>query len=409
MLAGCVGTALLHLSWLRRFRRLFRRPVANPPAFRDDSPSVLVVLSLRGADPFLRDCLQGLFRQNYQNYCVRIVIDCREDPAWAIVEDAIRACGARNVEVRTLDARLSTCGLRVSSLIQEFSGLDNRWQVVAYLDADTIPYPNWLGDLVAPLGDPSVGATTGIRWYVPAHRNLGTLVRTVWNIGAVIQMTVFGIAWGGSMAFQARLFREPYLIDKWSRLLWEDTFTRRAMQDLGLRLEFVTQAVLPNREKISLRSCFRYMTRQVLNVRLYHDSWTVIACYGVWTVLGPIVAVSIVLTAVAQNHLPAALLCGGGLLVHLGSQVLISMWSGLIVRRTVCARGEQGWGVPPKIIVAACITPMVYAASIIAATFVREIEWRGVVYRIHGPWRIERGSWQPCRSASAGEDSTISL
>lgn len=408
-LLGCVGTTLLHLCWLRRFRNGFRRSDVNRSNADNEWPSVLVVLSLRGADPFLGDCLRGLFRQNYPAYDVRIVIDSREDPAWPIVEETIKACGAENVQVKTLDNRLETCGLRVSALIQEFHELDDRYQVAAWLDADSIPYPHWLRDLVAPLSDPGVGASTGIRWYAPTHSNMGTLVRTVWNMGAAVQMTAFGIAWGGSMAFQGRLFREPYLLSKWSKLLWEDTFTRHAMMDLGLRLEFVSQGVLPNRERVSLRSCFRYMSRQMLNVRLYHDSWPMIAAYGLWGVLAPIIAFVTAFAAVAQDQPIAAQLCGWGLFAHLGSVILISTLSGRIVRQTVCARGEPGWDVPPKIILAACLTPLVYLASIVKALSLRTIDWRGVQYEIRGPWKIKRGEWQPYRPAATTAEAGISL
>ncbi|MEQ9411096.1 MAG: glycosyltransferase family 2 protein [Fuerstiella sp.] len=138
--SGCAATALLHLFWLRRFRRGFRRPEVNLSQTDNELPSVLVVLSLRGADPFPGDCLRELFRQNYPTYDVRIVIDSRKDPAWPIVEKAIKACGAENVQVKTLKNRLDSCGLRMSSLIQEFHELDDSYQVAAWLDADTIPY-----------------------------------------------------------------------------------------------------------------------------------------------------------------------------------------------------------------------------------------------------------------------------
>jgi cellulose synthase/poly-beta-1,6-N-acetylglucosamine synthase-like glycosyltransferase len=60
--------------------------------------------------------------------------------------------------------------------------------VLAVIDADAVPHRWWLRDLVAPLSDPRVGVATGNRWYMPEHANWGSLVRYLWNVGAVVQV-----------------------------------------------------------------------------------------------------------------------------------------------------------------------------------------------------------------------------
>lgn len=59
---------------------------------------------------------------------------------------------------------------------------------VALIDADVEAYTDWLRDLVSPLSQPGVGATTGVRWFVPTSTNAGSLVRYVWNSAASTQM-----------------------------------------------------------------------------------------------------------------------------------------------------------------------------------------------------------------------------
>jgi cellulose synthase/poly-beta-1,6-N-acetylglucosamine synthase-like glycosyltransferase len=44
------------------------------------TPKTAVILSLRGPDPFVRRCLDGLLTQDYPGYTVFIVIDHAEDP-----------------------------------------------------------------------------------------------------------------------------------------------------------------------------------------------------------------------------------------------------------------------------------------------------------------------------------------
>uniref|UniRef100_UPI00055806C0 glycosyltransferase n=1 Tax=Fischerella muscicola TaxID=92938 RepID=UPI00055806C0 len=74
-------------------------------------PKAAVILSLRGADPFLTDCIRALLQQIYPQYNLHIVVDSQEDPAWNIVQETILRVGARHVQVSPLIARQNTCSL----------------------------------------------------------------------------------------------------------------------------------------------------------------------------------------------------------------------------------------------------------------------------------------------------------
>jgi cellulose synthase/poly-beta-1,6-N-acetylglucosamine synthase-like glycosyltransferase len=229
-----------------------RRARAVPDA---QLPKAAVIMTLRGADPFLDRTLQGLTQLDYPQYDVRIVVDHKEDPAWELVHRIIRERGCRNVRVEELAERRSTCSLRMSSLIQAVNGLDASYGVVAIVDADVVTYPGWLRDLVSPMADPMIGATTGIRWFMPEGSNAGTLVRHVWNAAAVAQMRAFGIGWGGSLAVRTSLLRDGNILDKWSRIMFEDTFTANEVHSLRRRLQFVPEATMINRESTDLSGC----------------------------------------------------------------------------------------------------------------------------------------------------------
>src|SRR5262249_12282119 len=140
-------------------------------------PRVAVVLPVRGADPSLPACLDGLLRQDYPRYDVRVVVDSPTDPAWAAVRGALAAGHPADVRVSVLEERLPTCSLKLSALVQAVGGLDDSYPVVALVDADVVPHAGWLRDLVAPLRDPAVGAATGVRWFAPEGSGWGELVR----------------------------------------------------------------------------------------------------------------------------------------------------------------------------------------------------------------------------------------
>src|SRR4051794_8202980 len=96
LLFGLLAVLLtLPLVWYGRFIARYRRPREPPPA-GPDAPRVAVLLPLRGADPFLTTCLAGLLDQDYPRYCVRIVVDSADDPAWAMVRSAVAAARAKN-------------------------------------------------------------------------------------------------------------------------------------------------------------------------------------------------------------------------------------------------------------------------------------------------------------------------
>src|SRR4051794_14574103 len=251
-LTALAVTAAWQAVWAGRFASLFGRGEVDGPR-PDELPRAAVILAVRGADPSLADCLDGLLRQDYPHYDVHVVIDSPTDPGRAVVE---RVAGhSPRVHVSYLDPR-PTCSLKLSALVQAVGALDDSVGAVALIDADVVPHPGWLRDLVAALAAPGVGAATGFRWYRPARCNPGSLVRYLWGVAACTQMYAFDIPWGGSLAFRAELFRAANLSEQWARAFCEDTAFYRVLHDRGLRLRFLPSVTMVNRESIDLRSCF---------------------------------------------------------------------------------------------------------------------------------------------------------
>ena len=147
---------------------------------------------------------EALLKQNYPQYDLKLIIDSQEDPAWQIASQTINELKATNVQINHLRIIRHNCSLKCSSLIQAVSDLDDSYKVVAFVDADTIVHTNWLRELVSPLTNPKVGATTGNRWYVPTGSYWGSLVRYAGNVATVVQMYLFGIPWGGTLAVKNR-------------------------------------------------------------------------------------------------------------------------------------------------------------------------------------------------------------
>src|SRR5262245_57651536 len=110
------GLALLQaLQGLGLAWRLWRTVAASPA---NASPRSLVILCLRGADPFLTRCIHGILQQEYPNFELLIVVDQQGDDAWQPAADVVAASGATNVRMETLRERRTTCSLKCSALLQ---------------------------------------------------------------------------------------------------------------------------------------------------------------------------------------------------------------------------------------------------------------------------------------------------
>lgn len=240
---------VVQVKWANRFVDLYRPSTTPMPTY---FPHVGVVMALRGADPFLKNNLQGIMSLDYPDHEIRIIVDSEEDPAFAVVEHMRRDMGADNVEVEILHLSQETSSLKNSALIQGIKGCSDKCEVFAWLDSDTVPHPGWLQDLIGPLQDEKVGASCGIRWYAPPTTTVANYVRHVWNCAAILQMVAYQIGWGGAFAMRKSVYKEIDLESKWVRALVEDTLASNEILLGGRRVEFVAACTMTNPESATL-------------------------------------------------------------------------------------------------------------------------------------------------------------
>lgn len=372
-------------------------------------PKATVILPLRGNDPFILNCLQGILTQDYPDYKVIIVVDHETDPVLKVVKDFLSKQTHLHCEVSLLENRSGICGLKNESLIQGLKSLDASVEVVAWLDADVIPHQSWLCELVQPLQDPNVGVASGIRWHAPQTRNPGTLIRYVWNSAAVVQMLAMDIAWGGSIAISRTVFDSSTLRELWSQILWEDTCLKEVVSRLGLKLVFVPEITMVNEESTSLKSCQQFVTRQLLNTRFYHQSWGFISMLGVCSALSQMTL--IILTALylfQEAFLLAAI--SAAILLTASVCVSIVIWRlDMLIRQQVYQRGAMLKQLPWSTIGALWPTLAVYFVALLSAMLTQKIQWRGVVYEAASPFEIQIVHYEPYQNTFMSEADSKSI
>jgi glycosyltransferase involved in cell wall biosynthesis len=390
---------------LERFRR--------PRLSDEDCPKAAVILCLRGGDPFLASCLQGLFQQDYPRFTIFVIVDSPEDPAYRIVQEEVRRSGETNVVVQVLKERLTTCSLKGSSIAQAMSHIDSSYAVVAMLDSDVIPHSTWLRELVAPLTKPDIGVSSGTRWYMPARSTWGALVRYFWNAAATVQMYWNDITWGGSVALRGEIARHPDMIKSWTTAVSTDTVILRVVRSHGLKAEFVPSLIMVNRETCSLPSFFRWGQRQMVVVRLYHRAWAPVVTFGLLQSLligGAWAAVGV--AASRGEWAPVAVLVPTLFALWLGFGLLFARMEAR-VREIVVSRGEPLEAFNPNWTaqgyLAVFLTQIVYSLVLIKACFLRRVSWRGVRYQVNGPHDVQLISYEPFGAADRPRDSAESL
>lgn len=394
-----LGFASLYIYWGSQCFRLFWF-CGEQDAAADYLPKVAVILPLRGNDPFLLNCLEGILTQDYPNYQVRIIVDHESDPAFNEVKSFLLKHNPPQCEVSLLKNRSGNCGLKNESLIQGMESLDASVEVVAWLDADVIPHKFWIRELVQPLENPDVGVASGVRWYAPRSRNPGTLIRYVWNSAAIVQMLTMDIAWGGSIAMSRDVFHSPSLKKLWSQALWEDTCLRMVVSQLGLKMVFVPEATMVNEESTSLKSCYQFITRQLLNTRLYHPSWKFISILGICSALSQITLVTLTILFLFLGSFSSAAF---SIAVLLSASVCVGSviwWLDTLIRQQIRRRGAILGRLPWSTILVLWPTLALYFVALLAATRTRKVYWRGVVYDVASPFNVQIIHYEPYQNVA---------
>ncbi len=376
-------------------------------------PIATVILCLRGADPFLSHCIRGLINQDYPNYKVRIIVDSQEDPALEVVSKAFDNLVPDYVKISPLNLRYQTCSLKCSALIQAASSLDDDCEVVALIDSDTVPHSTWLRELVLPLADHKIGLTAGNRWYVPAENQWGSLVRYLWNVSAVLQMNFYTIPWGGSLAFRKERFQQARLLERWQHTLSEDVILHSAMREQGLEVKFIPSLMMVNREGCKLSDFIRWISRQMVIVKLYHSSWWAIVGYGLFSSLVLSLQSALLLFSMATFQWHMLAWSVSGLAIYAVGLVTSICFLDREIRLLLALRGERiprlSLSIIAKIFLALPIAQFAFATSLVLAMKIKTVEWRGIFYKVIGPWNIQLVKYYPYRSLSAKANPNTSL
>ena len=403
------GLTAMQAIYVWMYCRFLRSKV--PAQGEDDfEPKAAIVLCLRGTDPSLKACLQSLTRLDYADYEIHIVVDEELDPALKMVRGFFSGENEIAPFIHVIRDKSVSRSLKCSAILTALSKFDDSVEVVALIDADSVADPNWLKDLVHPLSDPSVGATTGNRWFTPPSGEMGSLLRQFWNAAAIAQMSVYQIPWGGSLAMKRTTITKCNLIEAWDKAFCEDTLLTGLLRKQGLRVVRIPDLIIANSESTQLSEAFRWIVRQLLTVRLYHPDWPLVLVHALFLGLCLVTALISVVTSLVTKDIRSAI-------VVLGGVVLYNATNSFLLKAIASGNENaiQDRGLPVHatrlsvvaIVLGMLLTQLVQPVAALTAALTRRISWRGITYEIKRNQQIEMIRYQPFREVLDQRDEEI--
>ena len=341
-------------------RRLSKEPETLPPAS--------VIVPVKGYDEGLRENLAALAGLDYPDFELIVVARSAEDIPPGVLP--------RRAKIVLAHAEPGGTSEKVLNLTAAVHATRKRSQIFAFADSDGRVTRRWLRALVAPLGEESVGATTGYRWFTPAGFGWA-LLRGVWD---AVPAGMLGpgdnpFAWGGAMAIRKSTFFDTRVLESWKGAISDDYSLSQAVHAAGLTIAYAPQALVPCLESIGGWRLLTWARRQMMITRAYNPGnwWPGLIAHIFYC--GAMVAAVI---AIARGHRLAWLALAG--------QLAPGMFKGWL--RAAHARQAlpehkswfRRWSWVH--VVAVPIATWMWLVALASSAFGRTIEWRGYRYNL---------------------------
>lgn len=388
-----LAQSLLALLAALRFARYALRP--HPPRQTRYQPKAVVIVPCRGVEHGFEENIRAILAQDYRDYEVVFVTESENDPAHGALSRLLNQSRRSTPPAWIVMAgEAENQGQKVHNLcvaIDTLNSIDRRVETLVFADSDARPGRNWLADLVAPLGDKRIGATTGYRWYAPStgKQNLSqTLVSTLislWNASALALLGERSrLAWGGSTAIRRENFDKLAVKKRWNGAVSDDYILASAIHDHGQRIKFVPQCLVASHPEATFESLLEFTTRQMRITRVYSPGLWKLACvthtlYNL-TFWGGLAWLIASLLAGTPNYTLAALLSGAFLLGAITGATRAGVAARLLT--------NEGKTAPKLWWTYSLLGPLVsliYLYNIIASARSTRITWRGVSYDLISP------------------------
>jgi hypothetical protein len=369
--------------------RRFARSRQRHPRLASFGGHAVLLVPCRGLDVGLEENLDRLFVQDYDDYELFFIVEDRKDPACPVIRRRMEAHPA--IRSRLLFAGQAVdSGQKVHNLRVAVEHLPPETEYLAFVDADARPGPHWLHSLLFWLEQPGVGAATGYRWFMPERPTLANhlLYSLNCNITMLFNRNGPNAVWGGSWAIRREVFERLKIADAWDGTLSDDFVASRVLYDAGMRVAFEPTCVVASPIDFSMPQMLAFVRRQYMIGRFYAPLiWAMgfllitFACLVFWG--GLALAAWGLIAGAPWAWLPTTM-CVLVYLLNAGRGLIrndLAMRCFPEARESLEKAGQFD-------MVAGPLITLVNWAELVASLVGRQIDWRGITYRLFRGGRI---------------------
>ena len=233
-------------------------------------PPTSVILPCKGNDFELKENVSAVLDQEFKDYEVIFVTASEADVSLPMLRQAAREFPHRRVKF-VVAGFSEGRGEKVNNLIRGVGKADPCSQVLVFADSDGRPHRQWLRDLLSPLSNSEVGASTGYRWFFSRSGNAASVLRATWN-GAIA--TLLGdhrhnFAWGGATAIRRSTFEAAGVLSHWKHSVSDDYSLTAALREANLKIHYQPRCLVSSHGDCTWRELLEWSTRQIIITKVY--------------------------------------------------------------------------------------------------------------------------------------------
>jgi len=341
-------------------------------------------VAVKNASEVSRAFFGRLRHQAYPDYRIIAAVESEEDRAFAMLTEESKRPGA---PLRTVVAGQSgRTGQKVWNLLAALDAIEPSDDIVAFVDADTLPTPEWLARLVAALVNTGRDAVTGYRWIIPADDRVSSAVVAAANASVVTVPrlpSIINHCWGGTMAVRRETLERINIRRYWAGAISDDAQMTRAFKEAEYEVYSPRQNLLLSPVAMSWSEALSFGRRQY-RIMLLHspDMWALAAVGTIFPIAAAIAALSMTL----QGSALAIVLIGVSLVLgeiryNCRRRIVIALWGEATAAGLPMYWRVERWLRP--------IWWSFHALCVFSALGSRHIHWAGIDYWVRGPQDVE--------------------
>ena len=367
-----------------RYVSYVRRETAKP--LLDFTPFVSIIAPGRGLEPGLEGNFSALLQQEYPQFEILFVFDTAEDPALEAITRLLDRHPQVNAQT-VIAGAAEDSGQKVHNLRVATTKVSAKCEVLVFVDSDARPGRNWLRQLVAPLADVQLGASSGYRWFVPLKGGLASRLRSIWNASVASALGADrskNFCWGGSTAIRKSVFDELQIRDRLRGTVSDDFTVTRVLQEAKLPIHFTPNCLVASVGDCDFHELLEFTTRQIKITRVYAPHlWRAVLLGGFLFALTFFGGIALLIWRIATGRSFSLLLAMLSIIFLLGAAKSFIRWR--VVRIPLATYGRELNRDLLGQILLWPVASLLYLCNAIVAGFSQRIVWRGITYELKSP------------------------